>query len=83
MMPSGPVHGRGCDCPRCEHRRAYQRFYRSGQRVRAAAYTPTKPNPDVRTYGHSPTGFDYDAAIRAAALSAVPLSESPNRGTRR
>ena len=77
-MPSGPVHGRGCDCPRCEHRRAYQRFYRSGQRVRAAAYVPTKPNPNVRTYGEP-----WDSRIAAGAAAAVPYPESPNRGTKR
>jgi hypothetical protein len=48
------------------------------QRDRMADYVP----PNVRTYGISSSGIDYDAAIRAAAVSAVPMPSTPNRGRR-
>jgi hypothetical protein len=52
---------------------------RDAIRQRWADYQPA----DVRTYGTSPSGIDYDAAIQAAAVSSVPYPESPNRGTKR
>jgi hypothetical protein len=46
---------------------------RAAIRDKYADYQPA----NVRTYGTSPTGFDYDAAIQAAAYYSVPPSGLP------
>ena len=62
-----------------ERQKAKNEAERAEIRERYADYEP----PDVRTYGISPSGIDYDAAIQAAAEFSVPRPTSPNRGTRR
>jgi hypothetical protein len=76
-MPAGPAHGKGCDCPRCEHRRQYQRFYRAGQRVRPAPAAPAITAPPVRTYGEP-----WDSRIAAGAYYSQPPSGQPRSNDR-
>ncbi len=94
MTPDDPRHGtytgysRGnCRCDLCKTaKRERSREWRAANRGRPAPLMTiiNRPLPeDIRTYGISPSGFDYDAAIRAAAEFSVPRPQSPNRGTRR